>query len=36
MHLVDGENHLIIKRRKEIIGIILDFLAPYQQSMGSK
>lgn len=36
MHLVDGENHLIIKRRKEIIGIILDFLAPYQQSMGFK
>lgn len=26
MHLVEGENHLIIKRRKEIIGIILDFL----------
>lgn len=26
MHVVDGENHLIIKKRKEVIGIILDFL----------
>lgn len=26
MHVVDGENHLIIKKRKEVIAIILDFL----------
>lgn len=26
MHIVNGENHLIIKKRKEVIGIILDFL----------
>lgn len=26
MHIVEGENHLIIKKRKEVIGIILDFL----------
>ena len=27
MHIVEGENHLIIKKRKEVIGIILDFLS---------
>lgn len=27
MHVVEGENHLIIKKRKEVIGIILDFLS---------
>lgn len=26
MHIVEGENHLIIMKRKEVIGIILDFL----------
>ena len=26
MHVVEGENHLIIKKRKEVIRIILDFL----------
>ncbi len=26
MHIVEGENHLIIKKRREVIGIILDFL----------
>lgn len=26
MHIVNGENHLIIKKRKVVIGIILDFL----------
>ena len=27
MHIVEGENHLIINKRKEVIGIILDFLS---------
>ena len=27
MHVVEGENHLIIKKRKEVIGIIHDFLS---------
>lgn len=27
MHIVEGENHLIIKKRKEVIGIILNFLS---------
>ena len=27
MHVVEGENHLIIKKRKEVIGIILEFLS---------
>ena len=27
MHVVEGENHLIIKKRREVIGIILDFLS---------
>ncbi len=26
MHIVEGENHLIIKKRKEVIALILDFL----------
>lgn len=26
MHIVEGENHLIIRKRREVIGIILDFL----------
>lgn len=26
MHVVEGENHLIIKKRREVISIILDFL----------
>lgn len=26
MHIVEGENHLIIKKQKEVIRIILDFL----------
>ncbi len=26
MHIVEGENHLIIKKRREVISIILDFL----------
>ena len=27
MHIVEGDNHLIIKKRKEVIGIILNFLS---------
>lgn len=27
MHIVEGENHLIIKKRKEVISLILTFLA---------
>ena len=26
MHIVEGENHLIIRKQKEVIGIILDFM----------
>ena len=26
MHIVEGENHLIIKKRRKVIGIIRDFL----------
>lgn len=26
LHIVEGENHLIIKKRREVIGIIIDFL----------
>lgn len=26
MHIVEGENHLIIRKRREVIGIILDYL----------
>lgn len=26
MHIVEGENHLIIKKRKEVIAIVLEFL----------
>ena len=26
LHIVEGENHLIIKKRREVIGIIFDFL----------
>ena len=27
MHIVEGENHLIINKRKEVIGIILNLLS---------